>query len=140
MDDCRVMYEYFYHRDGNFDAYYGDMSVEEKLEIMGFVRVTPMPIKSGEMVFPCNCGVAYQNYACEHSGVVSMLWNPDMKLSDIELAQQPKAKKTKKASNPFDAVAKRNKKEKIDQPSAKDMAANSRSLGHARRQARMHFL
>ncbi len=112
-----------YHRDGNFDANYGDMSVEDKMEIMeSFVRVTvtPIPIKSGEMEFLCNCCVAYQNNACEHSGVVFMLWNPDMKLADVERIEQLKAKETKKASNPFAAVAKRNKKEKIGQPSAKD--------------------
>ena len=34
VEDCRVMYECLYHRDGNFDADYGDMSLEEKLEIM----------------------------------------------------------------------------------------------------------
>jgi hypothetical protein len=44
VEDCRVMYasECLYHRDGNF--------------------VTPMPIKSGEMVFLCNYGDAYKNY------------------------------------------------------------------------------
>jgi hypothetical protein len=66
------MYECLYHRDGEFDAEYGDMSVEDKLDIMeSFVRVTPMPIKSGEMVFLCNCGETYKNYACVHSGVLS---------------------------------------------------------------------
>jgi hypothetical protein len=87
-----------YHQDGNFDAYSGDMSVEGKLEIMeSFIRVTLMPIKSCEMVFLCNCSVAYQNYACEHSGVVSMLWNLDMKLPDVQVerAEQLKWKDTK---------------------------------------------
>ncbi len=59
------------HRNGNLDANYEDMSVdsEDKLDIMeGFVRVTPMPVKSGEMVFLCNCCDAYHNYGCEHSG------------------------------------------------------------------------
>jgi hypothetical protein len=52
VESCRVVYECMYHRDGNFEADYGETSVEEKLEIMeSFVRVTPMPIKSGEMVF-----------------------------------------------------------------------------------------
>ncbi len=164
VEDCRVMYECMYHRDGNFDADYGDMSVEDKLEIMeSFVRVTPMPIKSGERVFLCNCGNAYRNYGCVHSGVVSMLWNPGMTFRDVERAHQLKAKQTKKASNPFDAVAKRNKKEKIAQPLAKDdpkiiwkpvlpaysapledsgasMAAKSRSMGRAQHQAQMNFL
>ncbi len=74
VEDCRVVYDCLYHRAGNFDAYYGDMTVEDRLDIMdSFVRVTLMPIKSGEMVFICNYGVTYQNYVCEHSGVVSML-------------------------------------------------------------------
>ncbi len=113
VEHCRLLYECLYHRDDNFDADYGDMSVEHKLEIMeSFVRFVRF---------------------------------------------------VKKASNPFAAVAKRNKKEKIDQPSAKDdpkiiwkhvlpaysvpledsgasMATNSRSMGRARHQARMHFL
>ncbi len=49
-----------------------------------------------------------------------MLWNPDIKLPDVERAELLKAKETKKVSNTFAAVAKRNKTEKIDQPSAKD--------------------
>ncbi len=85
-----------------------------------FVRVTPMPIKSGEMVFLCNCGDAYKNYACVHSGVVSMLWNPEMTFPDVERTHLLKAKQTKKASNPFDAVAKRNRKKNIAQPSEHD--------------------
>ncbi len=86
--------------------------MEDKLEIIkSFVCVTLMPIKSRcEMVFLCNCGDAYRNYACEHSGVVSMLWNPDMKLPDVERDEQLKAKETNKALNPFAAVAKREKK------------------------------
>jgi hypothetical protein len=121
VEDCRVMYEYMYHRDGNFDADYGDMSVEDKLDIMeSFVFVIPMSIKSGEMAFLCNCSDAYSNYACVHSGMVSMLWNPGMKIPDVKRAHQLKAKLTKKASHPFDAVAKRNKKEKIAQPSAQN--------------------
>ncbi len=56
VEDCRVIYACMYHRDGNFDADYGDLSVEDKLEIMeSFVPVTPMPIKTGEIVFLCNC-------------------------------------------------------------------------------------
>jgi hypothetical protein len=55
--------------------------VEDKLEIMErFVRVTPMPIKSCKMVFLCKCGDAYRNYGCVNSGVVSMLWSPDIKI------------------------------------------------------------
>jgi hypothetical protein len=84
-----------------------------------FVRVTLMPIKRGEMMFLCNCGDAYCNYGSEHLGVVSMLWNLDMKLPDGERAEQLKAKETKKASNPFAQLcrcAKRNKKVMINQP------------------------
>jgi hypothetical protein len=92
-----------------------------------------------------------------------MLWNQDMKLSDVERAEQLKTKLIKKASNQFAAVAKRNKKEKINQPSVKDnpkviwkpvlpaysvplednsasMAAKIRSMGCAQHQAQMHFL
>jgi hypothetical protein len=46
LENCRVMYECMYHRDGEFEAEYGDTSVDEKLNIMeSFVRVTPMSIK-----------------------------------------------------------------------------------------------
>jgi hypothetical protein len=75
-----------------------------------FVRVTPMPIKRGEMVFLCNCSDAYKNYGCVHSGVFSMLWNLEMTFPDVERAHHLKAKQTKKGLNPFDAVAKRNKR------------------------------
>ncbi len=121
VEDCRVLYECMYHREDDLDAEYGETSVEDKLDIMeSFVRVTPMPIKSGEMVFLCNCGEAYKNYACVHSGVLSMLWNHDMKFPDAERAHHLKAKLTKKALNPFEAVAKRHKqdKDKISDSSA----------------------
>ncbi len=79
--------------------------MEDKLDIMeSFVRVTPMPIKSGEMVFLCNCCDAYKNYACVHSGVLSMLWNLDMIFPDAERVHHLKAKQKKKLLNPFDAV------------------------------------
>ncbi len=76
---CRILYDCLCHRIGYFDADYGDMSVEDKqLDIMeGFIRVTPMPVP---MMFLCNCRDSYNNHGCEHSGVLSMLWNPDMKL------------------------------------------------------------
>ena len=71
--------------------------MEDNLEIMeSFVCVTPMPINSGEMVFLCNCGDAYKNYACVHSGVMSMLWNLDMIFPDAERAHHLKAKQTRK--------------------------------------------
>jgi hypothetical protein len=39
------LYDGLYHRNGNVDADYGDMTVEDKLEIMeSFVCVTPMPV------------------------------------------------------------------------------------------------
>ena len=121
VGDCRVLYECMYHREDQLDAEYGETSLEDKLDIMeSFVRVTPMPIKSGEMVFLCNCAEAYKNYACVHSGVLSMLWNQNMKFPDTERAHHLKAKQTKKSLNPFEAVAKRNKldKDKISVSSA----------------------
>jgi hypothetical protein len=88
VEDCRVMYECLYHRDGNFDDY-GDMSEEDKPEIMeSFVLVTPMPIKSCEMVFLCNCGDPYKNYACVHSGLFSMLWNLEMTFLRSRIARR----------------------------------------------------
>jgi hypothetical protein len=121
VEDCRVMYECMYHREDQLDAEYGETSLEDKLDIMeSFVRVTPMPIKSGEMVFLCNCGDAYKYYACVHSGVLSMLWNQDMTFPDAVRAHHLKAKQTKKVLNPFEAVAKRKKqdKDKISDSSA----------------------
>jgi hypothetical protein len=99
----------------------------------------------------------------ESFGEVSMLWNPEMTFPDVERAHLLKAKQTKKGSNPIEAVAKRNKKEKNAEPSAQDdpkviwkpvlpaysapledsrasMAAKSRSMGRAPLQAQMHFL
>ncbi len=43
-----------------------------------------------------------------------------MTFPDVERAHHLKAKQTKKGLNPFDAVAKRNKKEKIAESSAQD--------------------
>jgi hypothetical protein len=49
-----------------------------------------------------------------------MLWNQDMKFPDAERLHHLKAKQTKKALNPFEAVAKRHKldKDKISDSSA----------------------
>jgi hypothetical protein len=47
-----------------------------------------------------------------------MLWNPKLNFPDVETAEQLKTKEAKKASTPFDAVAKRKKKEKEEQPPA----------------------
>ncbi len=164
MEDCRVMYECMYHREDDFDAEFGETSVEDKLDIVeSFVRATPMPIKSCEMVFLCNCCEAYKNYACVHSGVLSMLWNQNMIFPDAECAHHLKAKQTKKALNPFEAVAKRNKQDKISDSSAQDhpkviwkpvlptysapleergasMAAKSQCMERALPQALLHFL
>jgi len=102
-----------YHREDQLDADYGATTLEDKLDTMeSFVRVTPMPIKSGEMVFLCNCAEAYKYYACVHSGVLSMLWNEDMKFPDTERAHPLKAKEAKKSQNPFEAVAKRKQVDK----------------------------
>jgi hypothetical protein len=51
-----------------------------------------------------------------------MLWNSKLSFPDIERAEQLKAKVTKKASTPFDAAAKRKKKEKDGEQQAKDKA------------------
>ncbi len=46
VQEYDILCDCWYHRNGNFDADYGDISVEDKLDIMeNFVRVTPMPIK-----------------------------------------------------------------------------------------------
>jgi hypothetical protein len=57
-----------------------------------------------------------------------MLWIPDMKLPDVEWAEQLKAKEAMTASNPFVAVAKR-KKEKIHQLRER----RRRSISHKQR-------
>jgi hypothetical protein len=76
VSEHRVQYECLYHRTDTFDAEYGDKTVEDKLEIMeNFVRVTPMPVRNGELVFICSCKDGCRNYACDHSIVLSMLWN-----------------------------------------------------------------
>jgi len=113
VDDTRNMFQCMYHHPETLDAEYGETSLDEKFDIMdSFVRVTPMPIKSGEMVFLCNCGDAYKYYGCVHSGVMSMLWNQDMTFPDTVRAHPLKAKEPKKVLNPFEAVAKRKKDRK----------------------------
>ena len=61
--------------------------------------------------FICNCNAGYGNYACEHSLILSMLWNQKLNFQDVDRAVQLKAKEVKKASTPFNAVAKRKKKQ-----------------------------
>jgi hypothetical protein len=121
VSEQRVQYECLYHRTDTFDAEYSDKTVEDKLEIMeSFVRVTPMPVKSGELIFLCNCKDGYRNYACDHSIVLSMLWNSKLNFPDVERAAQLKAKAVKKASTPFDAVNKRKKKQYEEQQEKDD--------------------
>ncbi len=61
--------------------------------------------------------------------MVSMLWNLKMTFPDVERAHLLNAKQTKKGSNPFDAVAKRNKKEKIAELSAQEDHMETRASG-----------
>ncbi len=68
-------------------------------------------LRSGELVFLCNCNDGYQNYACAHSVILSMLWNPKPNYSYVGRAAQLKAKEVKKSSTPFDAVNKQKKKQ-----------------------------
>ncbi len=121
VHDHRVQYECVYPCNDTFDAEYGDKTVEDKLEITeNFVRVTPMPVRSGKLVFICNCKDGYSNYACDHSIVLSMLWNPKLNFQDVERAAQLKAKEVKKASTPFDDVNKRKKKQYEEQQEKDD--------------------
>ncbi len=50
------------------------MTVADKLDIIeSFVRIMPMAVKSGELVFFYNCVDYYRSYVCEHAVVTSML-------------------------------------------------------------------
>jgi hypothetical protein len=160
VHEHRVQYECLYHRTDTFDAEYGDKTVEDKLEIMeNFVRVTPIPVKSWELVFLCDCKDGYRYCACDHSIVLSMLCNPKLNFPHVERAAQLKAKEVKKASTPFDAVNKRKKKQYEEQQEKDDgkvkwdpvfpkystplaqsgagMAAQSGKIGHSAQQACM---
>jgi hypothetical protein len=86
----------------SFDEEYADMSIEGKVNVMeSFARI----------LFLCNCPDAFSGYACEHSVATSMLWNTELKLSDVERADQLKAKEKVKAANPFNAAEEEKEKE-----------------------------
>ncbi len=65
VEAARVQYECLYNCNSSFDADYGAMKVEDKLDMEAFVRVTvtPMPIKRGQMVFLRKCPDCHSKYA-----------------------------------------------------------------------------
>ncbi len=164
LEKCRILCNCLYHRIGNFDANYGDMSVEDKLDFMeSYVshrclsRAAKWCSSVTVVMLTVTLGVSIQGWSS-----CCGIRIPYMTLPDVERAEQLKAKETKKLSNPFATVAKTNKKEKIDQPLAKanptvmwnpvipgysvpltdngvSMAAKSRSMVHAEHQARLHL-
>ncbi len=61
------------------------MTVEDKLDIMdGFTLVTPMLIKSGAILFRCNCPDSNRKYAYEQSREISMLWILKLYFPEVE--------------------------------------------------------
>ena len=72
-------------------------------------------------VFLCTCCGAYQKYCCVESTVLSLLYNLELEVPDIERLKQIKEREKLVRANPFNAKSIREKKRKEDK--AKEKAA-----------------
>ncbi len=81
---------------------YPACSHEDALQVMGsFDQVTPLATKLCEMVFLCVCAGTYQLYTCVEAIVLSMLFNPDLKVPDNLQQKQLKDRESAELANPF---------------------------------------
>ncbi len=86
-------YELLFNKPVEFVKLYSENDLVETLNVMdAFNRRTPLSPKVGEMVFLCTCADAYQKYTCADTIVLSLLFNPNLKLvlnvQDNERAEQ----------------------------------------------------
>ncbi len=93
-----IRYEVLFHRPEEFSVKYPQLNIAEKLTIMkSFNIVMPLPVKTvkcGKMMFKhcVHVMACYRPYECAESVVVSMLFNPELLLPDVERAEKVKAK------------------------------------------------
>jgi hypothetical protein len=115
---CNILF----NKTEEFESEYPQYRLDDVLELMEhFHHIKPLPIKSGEQVFLCTCCDAYQKYCCVESTVLSLLYNLELEVPDIERLKQIKEREKLVRANPFNAKSIREKKRKEDK--AKEKAA-----------------
>ena len=84
-----------------------------------FHHIKPLAIKSGEQVFLCTCCDAYQKYCCVESTALSLLYNRELEVPDIERLKQIKDREKALLANPFNTKSIKEKKRQQDKAQEK---------------------
>jgi hypothetical protein len=104
-----------------FEIDYPQYTADDVLDLMEyFHHIKPLAIKSGDQVFLCTCCDAYQKYCCVESTILSLLYNLELEVPDIERLKQIKEREKLVLANPFNA--KRIKDQKQKEAKAKEKA------------------
>jgi len=65
------------------------------------LRITPLPVKCGDLLFLSTTPECYRSYVSVETVVLSMLFNKDLKVPDSKSKTQLKNREKAKAANPF---------------------------------------
>jgi hypothetical protein len=75
------------------------------LDVMdSFDRIKPLGVKSGNQVFLCSCGHAYQHYCFAEGVVLSLLNNSELQVPDVARLKQLKERQGAELSICFKSI------------------------------------
>ena len=115
-------FDHLFNKTDTFEIEYPQYTLDDVLDLMEhFHHIKPLAIKSGEQVFLCTCCDAYQKYCCVESSILSLLYNLELEVPDIERLKQIKEREKIVLANPFNAKSIKEKKRQEDK--AKEKAA-----------------
>ena len=69
-------------------------------------RIMPLPIKCGELLFKSTTADCFKSFVSADTVVVSMIFNPELKVPDNLSDRQLKERSRSKSANPFTVKAK----------------------------------
>ena len=69
-------------------------------------RIMPLPIKCGELLFNSTTSDCFKSYVSANTVVLSMIFNPQLKVPDNLSDRQLKERSRSKSANPFTVKAK----------------------------------
>ena len=120
VDKEAEAFDTLFNRPDTFETEYQQYLLDDVLDLMEhFHHIKPLPIKSGEQVFLCTCCDAYQKYCCVESTALSLLYNQELEVPDIERLKQIKDREKALLANPFNTKSIKEKKRQQDKAQEK---------------------
>ena len=105
-----------------FQVNSSSMAPDDILDVMeSFDRIAPLPVKCCPVVFLCSCKSAYHSYVCLESTVLSLMFNPELKIPDIARLKQLKERQRTELANPFNAKVLKEKSKLQDKAVEKEV-------------------